>query len=121
MLKSFKIDLRILPMVLLLVVRKEVLKLTVDAKKRLQFKMNHELADEANAIFEQLGLTPTVVITALYKRVVAEGRIPFEFGLTEDERAAISLARTIYNSDIPVLDDPDEIEQYLSEDDDDEF
>lgn len=77
-----------------------------DTKKRIQIKVDRDLDSDVNAVFEELGLNPTVVVTALYRRVAAEGRIPFEFKLTDDEKARIDLARSVYNSDVPTLSDP---------------
>ncbi len=89
-----------------------------DTKKRIQIKMDRELDSEAMAVFDSLGLTSTAVITALYKRVAAEGRIPFNFELTKEEKARINLAKEVYDSKSPLLTDPKEIEKYLAEDDD---
>lgn len=91
--------------------------MTEEAKKQIQIKMDRNLASEATAVFENLGLTPTAVITALYKRVAAEGRIPFELSLTEDEKARLDLSKAVYDSKVPTLNDPREIEKYLKEDD----
>ncbi|KRL22899.1 type II toxin-antitoxin system RelB/DinJ family antitoxin [Lentilactobacillus kisonensis] len=94
--------------------------MTEDTKKRIQIKIDRDLDSNVNAVFEELGLNPSVVVTALYRRVAAEGRIPFDFKLTDDEKARIDLARSAYNSNVPVLSDPQKIEKYLAEDDEDE-
>lgn len=90
--------------------------MAVESKKRLQIKIDRQLSDEANELFARLGLTPTTVITAMYKRAVAEGEIPFRLGLTDREKAEMKLAKTVYNSDAPTLTDPEEIRRYLDED-----
>ncbi|MCI1283755.1 type II toxin-antitoxin system RelB/DinJ family antitoxin [Lacticaseibacillus songhuajiangensis] len=89
--------------------------MTADTKKRVQIKIDRQLSDDANELFDRLGLTPTTVITALYKRAVAEGEIPFRLGLTEREKNEMSLAKTVYESDAPTLTDPEEIRKYLDE------
>ena len=54
-------------------------------KKRLQIKIDEQLNEDVNAILDDLGMTPTSVITALYKRIRASGSIPFDLKLTERE------------------------------------
>lgn len=92
--------------------------MTEKTQKRIQVKMDRALDSDATAVFDSLGLTPTAVITALYKRVAAEGRIPFEFKLTGEEKARLSLAKAVYDSDVPTLTNPEEIQKYLAGDDD---
>lgn len=89
-------------------------------KKRLQIKLDKQLDQNVSLIFERLGLNPTVVINALYKRIEAEGKIPFEFGLTREEKDNLALMNTINNHDFPLLNDEQEIADYLLGDADDE-
>lgn len=56
-------------------------------KRCIQVKINEDLAEQADEILEDLGLNQTVLITALYKRLVAQGRVPFELALTDREIA----------------------------------
>ncbi|KRL66492.1 hypothetical protein FC85_GL002798 [Lentilactobacillus diolivorans DSM 14421] len=78
--------------------------------------MDRDLYRDATAVFDSLGLTTAAVITALYKRVVVEGRIPFEFKLTEEENARLNLIKTVYDSKVPTLTDSEEIRKYLNGD-----
>lgn len=87
-------------------------------KKRIQVQIDKNLATETDQVLDKLGLTPTTLINMLYKRIVAEGKIPFEVSLTEDEKATIDILK--YSESLPVkefknskeiqewLDDPDE-------------
>ena len=56
------------------------------AKKRIQVQVDKSLADEGDAILSELGLTPTTAITMFYKRLVAQGGLPFSTNLTEHEK-----------------------------------
>lgn len=55
-------------------------------KKRIQVQVDKSLADEGDAVLNELGLTPTTAITMFYKRLVAEGGLPFSTNLTEHEK-----------------------------------
>lgn len=44
-----------------------------------------------------------------------KARKPIEIKPTDDEKARIDLVRSVYNSDVPILSDPQTIENYLSE------
>ncbi|WP_262315894.1 type II toxin-antitoxin system RelB/DinJ family antitoxin [Lacticaseibacillus parakribbianus] len=89
-------------------------------KKRLQIKIDQELNDEANAVFAQLGLTPTAVITAMYKRAVAEGAVPFSLSLTEDEKTALALNQAVAEYDAPLITGKKAVADYLLGDDDED-
>jgi DNA-damage-inducible protein J len=84
--------------------------------KSLRITINQELNNEADELFERLGLTPTAVITAMYTRAVAEGGIPFELKLTKHEKDEMQLTKTVYDSKVPVLNNPEKIGKYLEED-----
>lgn len=56
-------------------------------KKRIQVNIDKDLAEEAESVFNELGLNQTSALTAFYKKVVAEGGIPFELKLTEEQKA----------------------------------
>ncbi|MCV3740756.1 type II toxin-antitoxin system RelB/DinJ family antitoxin [Lentilactobacillus hilgardii] len=94
--------------------------MTDDGKKRVQVKLDSRLNSEVSAVLVELGISPTTMITALYKRVAAEGKIPFEFKLTDDEKARLDLAKAVYDLNVPTLTDPAEIQKYLAEDDEED-
>ncbi|MDR3241709.1 MAG: type II toxin-antitoxin system RelB/DinJ family antitoxin [Lactobacillaceae bacterium] len=54
-------------------------------KKRIQVKIDSHLTEEVDDVLNTLGLSPTAVITALYTRIAANGGIPFDFKMTDQE------------------------------------
>lgn len=59
--------------------------------KRVQANVDKQTVGEAEAIMKEMGLTPTTVINALYKKIAATGEIPFSFKLTSEQMATIRL------------------------------
>lgn len=55
-------------------------------KKRIQVKIDKDLASDVEEVLDDLGLTPTTAITMFYKRIAGNGRIPFDVALTEEEK-----------------------------------
>ncbi|MFD1442164.1 type II toxin-antitoxin system RelB/DinJ family antitoxin [Lacticaseibacillus hegangensis] len=89
--------------------------MAVEQKKRLQIKLDKELSEEGAELFDRLGMTPTAVITAMYKRAIAEGGIPFPMTLTEEEKDEMDLTRLVYDSSAPLISDPEAINKFLEE------
>lgn len=58
-------------------------------KKRVQIQIDKTLAIETEKVLDALGMSPTTLITMLYKRIAANGAIPFKVELTEEEIKAI--------------------------------
>lgn len=57
-------------------------------------RIEPQLKNEAHAIFKELGVTPTQVITMLYKQVQLKHALPFDLSLPNAETArAIKEAR----------------------------
>lgn len=57
-------------------------------------RMDKALRDDANALFDELGLTTTQAINMFLRQAVREQRIPFEVTLRPDVRyAAIRLTQ----------------------------
>jgi len=50
----------------------------IPEKKRIQVNVDKELAEQAEQVFNDIGLNTTVAITAFYKKVVATEGIPFD-------------------------------------------
>ena len=61
--------------------------MAVKEKKRVQVKIDKDLADNTEAVLNELGLNPTTAINMFYKRIVAEAALPFKPALSEAERA----------------------------------
>ncbi|GAA0353212.1 hypothetical protein GCM10008932_02800 [Alkalibacterium iburiense] len=64
-------------------------------KKKIQVNIERDLAKEVDEVLDSLGMNPTVLITALYKRVAAKGEIPFDLSLTEKEKSIIELQKAV--------------------------
>ena len=73
-----------------------------DSKKKVQINVDRELANQAQMVFDQIGLSQTSALTAFYKRVVAEGGMPFELKMTPRQRQNLALDEVL--SDLPVAD-----------------
>ena len=79
--------------------RKVIIMDSVKSKnKKIQVNVNRKLAAKAENIMDEIGLNPTVVINALYKEIVATGKIPLSFSLRQ--RAELELRDAV--KDIPV-------------------
>ncbi|MGK0606798.1 type II toxin-antitoxin system RelB/DinJ family antitoxin [Enterococcus gilvus] len=86
-------------------------------KKKVQVNIDKELAQEVEIVLEDLGMNPTVLITALYKRVAAQGEVPFSLALTEREKAKNRLAKAVDKVPTKQLRSMDEIASWLDDDD----
>ncbi|GAF38612.1 DNA-damage-inducible gene [Agrilactobacillus composti DSM 18527 = JCM 14202] len=87
-----------------------------DTKKRLNVNLNESLYEEGNAILDQLGLSPSTVVTALYKRIVAEQGIPFKLALTPRETVGNELAQTVMGLPAKPFKNKEEIQKWLAND-----
>ena len=67
--------------------------MAVKEKKRVQVKIDKDLADNTEAVLNELGLNPTTAINMFYKRIVAEAALPFKPALSEAERANLGLLK----------------------------
>ncbi|WP_071130971.1 type II toxin-antitoxin system RelB/DinJ family antitoxin [Enterococcus timonensis] len=68
---------------------------TKEKKKKIQVNIDRTLASDVDSVLKSLGMNPTVLITALYKRVAAKGAIPFDLALTKEEKITLQLASAI--------------------------
>lgn len=55
-------------------------------KKILSLTIDSELSDQARAILSEMGLTQAAVVTALFKRIVADGAVPFDVKLSDAQK-----------------------------------
>lgn len=84
-------------------------------KKRVQIQVDQELATETEQILTELGLTPTTVITMLYKRISANGKIPFDVALTETEKANLHFLKATENTPVEEFKNADEVQAWLED------
>lgn len=84
-------------------------------KKRIQVQVDKKLADNTEQILQELGLTPTTAITMLYKRIVANGSLPFDVALTEREKASLDLLSATKNLPVTKLDTQEKLEKWFAD------
>lgn len=85
-------------------------------KKRIQVQIDRRLADEGDAVLQELGIKPTIAITMFYKRLVARGGLPFSTELTQREEDELAIQKMTADWPTEDLDTPEEIEAWSSKD-----
>lgn len=85
-------------------------------KKRIQVQVDQDLADNTEQILNELGLTPTTAITMLYKRIVANGGLPFNVSLTEREKATLRLLNNTKKLPVTKINTQEELEKWFADD-----
>ncbi len=90
-------------------------------KRDIQIQIDRDLYDDSKRVLDDIGISPTVLINALLKRVVAEGRIPFDIAQTKGGKLGSELKWRVCESNIPVIKDPNEVDRYLLENGDDRY
>lgn len=95
--------------------------MAVKEKKRVQVKIDKDLADDTEAVLSQLGLNPTTAINMFYKRIVANGALPFNVSLSEEERANLRFLKATKETQTPVteLKGAKEVADWLNDPDED--
>jgi DNA-damage-inducible protein J len=78
-----------------------------------------KLAEGVDAVLDSLGMNQTVLIAALYKRVLATGSVPFELSLTQREQTDLRIRELSKELPTRVINDPKEFDALY--DDDDEY
>ncbi len=84
-------------------------------KRWVQVKIEKDLVDDVEAILSELGLNQTTAINMLYKRIVANGALPFDVSLSEEEKANLRFLKA--TEDIPVIafKDAQEVADWLND------
>lgn len=96
--------------------------MAVKEKKRVQVKIDKDLADNTEAVLNELGLNPTTAINMFYKRIVAEAALPFKPfkpALSEAERANLGLLKATKETPVTELKDAKEVADWLNDPDED--
>ncbi|HJE45740.1 type II toxin-antitoxin system RelB/DinJ family antitoxin [Levilactobacillus namurensis] len=91
--------------------------MTQTTKKRIQVQVDRSLADEGDAVLSELGLTPTTAITMFYKRLVAQGTLPFPAELTQREKDELDIQKLTADWPVKDLKTPEEIKDWAEKDD----
>lgn len=71
-----------------------------NTQARVQVSIDPSVKLTAENVIREVGLTPTVVINSLYRKIAATGKIPLDFSLTPDQMADLELQTAIQK--IPV-------------------
>jgi len=85
------------------------------AKKKVQINIDRELADEAEAVFEDIGLNQTIALTAFYKKVVAEGGMPFDLKQTPEQKANRRLREALKGIPVQKLENRKQVEAWFED------
>ena len=93
--------------------------MSVKEKKRIQVQIDKNLAEEADLIFNELGLNQTAVLNAFYKRVVADGGLPFELKLTDKQKAALDLSKAAEDVPVKKLTTKEDVDAWFKDDEQD--
>lgn len=80
--------------------------MAVKEKKRVQVKIDKDLADNTEAVLNELGLNPTTAINMFYKRIVAEA-------------ANLGLLKATKETPVTELKDAKEVADWLNDPDED--
>ena len=91
--------------------------MTQTTKKRIQVQVNRSLANEGDAILNELGLTPTTAITMFYKRLVAQWGLPFAAELTQREKDDLAIHALTADWPTQSLTTPTDIKEWAAQDD----
>lgn len=84
--------------------------------KRVQVNVERNLANEAEDVMNEIGLNPTVVINALYKEIVATGRVPLSFSLTPEQKTALKIRQLSNNKPEKEITSEEDMRKFFDED-----
>ncbi|WP_035180383.1 type II toxin-antitoxin system RelB/DinJ family antitoxin [Lentilactobacillus farraginis] len=90
-------------------------------KKHIQVQVDKTLYDASKRVLNNIGISQSALINALLRRVVAEGRVPFDLAQTKSERLNFELERQIRHSNIPLIKSPKNVDRYLLENGDNRY
>lgn len=86
-------------------------------KKRVQANLDKNLVEQAEQVFDDVGLNTTTAITAFYKQVVAMDGIPFELTrISPSERLERVIKREIDSGKFKKIESKQMLEQWLNDD-----
>lgn len=88
-------------------------------KTNINVKIDQDLVDATQSVLDELGLDQTTAIVMFYKRIVAEGGIPFDIKLTERQKAINKLQEAIKDIPVTELTDRKELQAWLDDEPDD--
>lgn len=84
--------------------------------KKVQANVDRKVADDAENVMNQIGVTPSVVINTLYREIAATGKIPLSFSLTPRQRAMNELQEAIKDIPEKQVRNKKDLEDFFNED-----
>ena len=84
---------------------------------RVQANVDADVKDMAESVIKAVGLTPTVVINGLYRKIAATGKIPLDFSLTSEQMADFQLQNAVKKLPVKKLRTKKEIEDFFNDED----
>lgn len=84
-------------------------------QSRVQANVDPAIKDVAESVIKEVGLTPTVVINSLYRKIAATGKIPLDFSLTPKQMADLELREVSKAVPVHELKTAKDIEEFFDE------
>jgi len=85
-------------------------------KKRVQVQINGDLYDKVEKILNSIGLTQTAAVNMFYKKIEAEGGIPFEMKVPKRELLANELIELTRTAPVRKFKTKEELDRFLLDD-----
>lgn len=84
---------------------------------RVQANVDADVKDMAESVIKAVGLTPTVIINGLYRKIATTGKIPLDFSLTSEQMADLQLQNAVKKLPVKKLRTKKEIEDFFNDED----
>ncbi|KRK39364.1 type II toxin-antitoxin system RelB/DinJ family antitoxin [Levilactobacillus parabrevis] len=82
--------------------------------KRVQALVDAEVADQAEKILSDLGVTPTNAINMFYRQIIIHGGLPFGVVLSERQRATHELLEATKNQPVQEIKTQADLEKFIA-------
>lgn len=87
-----------------------------ETKKRIQVKVDKDVAEKATSILDSLGLTTTSAVNLLFRRIVATKSFPVSLDLTQGEKAMLDFKENTQDVPRHVFNDEQEVKDWIKDD-----
>lgn len=84
--------------------------------KKIQVNVNRKIAEEAENVMNEIGVTPAAVINTLYREIIATGKIPLSFSLTPEQMATMRIKEAAMHLPSKKVDSDEELMEFFDED-----
>lgn len=85
-------------------------------KRRIQISGDAGVVESAEYIIEKAGLSPTILVSALYTQIAKTGKIPLTLEATPEELAKAKLIAASYDLPSVSVDNPEAAKDFLEDD-----